>query len=342
MNYLVTGGSGFIGSHLVEHLLKNGHSVINIDNYDDFYDYKIKIKNTLESVGVKAAFPFQDKENDIQKVTKDTKAENYTLYYQDIRDKGSLTEIFKNHKIDLIIHLAALAGVRPSIERPLEYEAVNILGTMNLWELCKEFGIKKFVCASSSSVYGNNEKIPFSETDNVDRPISPYAATKKSGEILGHVYHHLYDIDMIQLRFFTVYGPRQRPDLAIHKFTKLISENQEIPFYGDGSTARDYTYIDDIIDGVVKSIKYLENHGKTYEIVNLGESEVVTLNEMVSTIENTLGQKALKKNLPMQPGDVLKTNADIQKARSLLGYDPTTNFQNGIKKFVEWFLENRD
>ena len=342
MNYLVTGGSGFIGSHLVEHLLKNGHSVINIDNYDDFYDYKIKIKNTLESVGVKAAFPFQDKENDIQKVTKDTKAENYTLYYQDIRDKGSLTEIFKNHKIDLIIHLAALAGVRPSIERPLEYEAVNILGTMNIWELCKEFGIKKFVCASSSSVYGNNEKIPFSETDNVDRPISPYAATKKSGEILGHVYHHLYDIDMIQLRFFTVYGPRQRPDLAIHKFTKLISENQEIPFYGDGSTARDYTYIDDIIDGVVKSIKYLENHGKTYEIVNLGESEVVTLNEMVSTIENTLGQKALKKNLPMQPGDVLKTNADIQKARSLLGYDPTTNFQNGIKKFVEWFLGNRD
>ncbi|HBR11482.1 MAG TPA: epimerase [Chryseobacterium sp.] len=342
MNYLVTGGSGFIGSHLVEHLLKNGHSVINIDNYDDFYDYKIKIKNTLESVGVKATFPFQDKETDIQKVTKDTKTENYTLYYQDIRDKDGLTEIFKNHKIDLIIHLAALAGVRPSIERPLEYEAVNIRGTMNLWESCKEFGIKKFVCASSSSVYGNNEKIPFSETDNVDRPISPYAATKKSGEILGHVYHHLYDIDMIQLRFFTVYGPRQRPDLAIHKFTKLISENQEIPFYGDGSTARDYTYIDDIIDGVVKSVKYLENHGKTYEIVNLGESEVVTLNEMVSTIENTLGQKALKKNLPMQPGDVLKTNADIQKARSLLGYDPTTNFQNGIKKFMEWFLGNRD
>lgn len=341
MNYLVTGGSGFIGSHLVEHLLKNGHSVINIDNYDNFYDYKIKIKNTLESVGANAAFLFQDKETDIQKVTKDTKTENYTLYYQDIRDKDGLTEIFKNHKIDLIIHLAALAGVRPSIERPLEYEAVNIRGTMNLWELCKEFGIKKFVCASSSSVYGNNEKIPFSETDNVDQPISPYAATKKSGEILGHVYHHLYDIDMIQLRFFTVYGPRQRPDLAIHKFTKLISENQEIPFYGDGSTARDYTYIDDIIDGIVKSINYLENHDKTYEIVNLGESEVVTLNEMVSTIENTLGQKALKKNLPMQPGDVLKTNADIQKARSLLGYDPTTNFQNGIKKFVEWFLGNR-
>lgn len=342
MNYLVTGGSGFIGSHLVEHLLKNGHSVINIDNYDDFYDYKIKIKNTLESVGVKAAFPFQDKDTDIQKVIKDTKTENYNLYYQDIRDKDGLTEIFKNHKIDLIIHLAALAGVRPSIERPLEYEAVNIRGTMNLWELCKELGIKKFVCASSSSVYGNNEKIPFSETDNVDRPISPYAATKKSGEILGHVYHHLYDIDMIQLRFFTVYGPRQRPDLAIHKFTKLISENQEIPFYGDGSTARDYTYIDDIIDGIVKSVNYLENHDKTYEIVNLGESEVVTLNEMVSTIENTLGQKALKKNLPMQPGDVLKTNADIQKARSLLGYDPTTNFQNGIKKFMEWFLGNRD
>jgi UDP-glucuronate 4-epimerase len=340
MNYLITGGSGFIGSHLVEQLLKNGHSVINIDNFDDFYDYKIKIQNTLESLCSNARFNFTEKETDIQKLSTDTKSDNYQLYYQDIRDKIGLENIFRNHKFDLVIHLAALAGVRPSIERPLEYEEVNIRGTQNLWELCKEFGIKKFVCASSSSVYGNNEKIPFSEADNVDNPISPYAATKKCGEIIGHVYHSLYNIDIIQLRFFTVYGPRQRPDLAIHKFTKLISENKEIPFYGDGSTARDYTFIDDIIDGILKSIKYLETNENVYEIINLGESEVVTLNEMLSVLETTIGKKANKKILPMQPGDVQKTNADITKARTLIGYSPSTNFQNGIKKFVEWFLGN--
>lgn len=338
MTYLVTGGSGFIGSHLVEQLLKNGHSVINIDNFDDFYDYKIKINNTLESVGLSTDFQFFDKETDILKLKNLTGSETYSLYYQDIRNKDGLKNIFENHQIDLIIHLAALAGVRPSIERPLDYEDVNIRGTMNLWELCKEFNVKKFVCASSSSVYGNNEKIPFSETDVVDFPISPYAATKKCGEILGHVYHHLYGIDMIQLRFFTVYGPRQRPDLAIHKFTKLISENKEIPFYGDGNTARDYTFIDDIIDGILKSIQYLEQNEKVYEIINLGESEVISLNEMLSTIENTTGKPAQKNKLPMQPGDVQKTNADITKAKQLLGYQPGTNFQNGIKKFVEWFL----
>ncbi|GGG45752.1 GDP-mannose 4,6-dehydratase [Epilithonimonas arachidiradicis] len=341
MKYLVTGGSGFIGSHLIENLLKNGHSVINIDNFDDFYDYKIKVQNTLDSLNNKIEFRFTDKQADISSLISYTKSEFYQLYYQDIRDKEGLEEIFKKHNIDLVIHLAALAGVRPSIERPLDYEAVNVRGTMNLWELCKESGIKKFICASSSSVYGNNEKIPFSESDNVDNPISPYAATKKSGEILGHVYHHLYHIDMIQLRFFTVYGPRQRPDLAIHKFAKLISENQEIPFYGDGSTARDYTFIDDIIDGILKSIKYLEDNEKVYEILNLGESEVVTLDQMLSTLETILDKKAHKKMLPMQPGDVLKTNADITKAKSLIGYKPTTNFQNGTKKFVEWFLGNR-
>ncbi|MBP6577235.1 MAG: GDP-mannose 4,6-dehydratase [Chryseobacterium sp.] len=341
MTYLITGGSGFIGSHLVEQLLKNGHSVINVDNFDDFYDYKIKIKNTLESLGSKSEFNFTDKETDIKKITTEYKSDNYQFYFQDIRDKKGLEEIFRNHKIDLVIHLAALAGVRPSIERPLEYEEVNIRGTQNLWELCKEFGIKKFVCASSSSVYGNNEKIPFSETDNVDNPISPYAATKKCGEIIGHVYHSLYHIDMIQLRFFTVYGPRQRPDLAIHKFTKLIFGNNEIPFYGDGSTARDYTFVDDIIDGVLKSIQYLETNDNVYEIINLGESEVITLREMLTTLENTIGKKAIKKILPMQPGDVQKTNADITKAKALIGYKPTTNFQNGTKKFVEWFLGNR-
>ena len=340
MKYLVTGGSGFIGSHLVEHLLKNGHSVINIDNFDGFYDYRIKIRNTLQSLSLKSEFEFNDKESDISKLSTETKSDHYQLYYQDIRDKEGLKDIFRTHKIDLVIHLAALAGVRPSIERPLEYEEVNIRGTQNLWEICKEFNILKFVCASSSSVYGNNEKVPFAETDNVDNPISPYAATKKCGEIIGHVYHSLYHIDIIQLRFFTVYGPRQRPDLAIHKFTKLISDNQEIPFYGDGSTARDYTFIDDIIDGILKSIKYLETNDKVYEIINLGESEVITLSEMLALLENTLGKKAVRKILPMQAGDVLKTNADIAKARTLIGYSPSTNFQNGIKKFVEWFLGN--
>ena len=340
MTYLITGGSGFIGSHLVEQLIKNGHSVINIDNFDGFYDYKIKIKNTLESLDLKPDFDFKEKETDLQKLITETKSKNYQLYLQDIRDKNGLNHIFQNHKIDFVIHLAALAGVRPSIERPLEYEEVNVRGTQNLWELCKEFEIKKFICASSSSVYGNNEKIPFSETDNVDNPISPYAATKKCGEIIGHVYHNLYNIDIIQLRFFTVYGPRQRPDLAIHKFTKLIFENKEIPFYGDGSTARDYTYIDDIIDGILKSIEYLENNDNVYEIINLGESEVITLNEMLSVLETEIGKKANRKKLPMQAGDVQKTNADITKARTLIGYAPATNFQNGIKKFVEWFLGN--
>lgn len=338
MTYLVTGGSGFIGSHLIEKLLKEGHSVINIDNFDDFYDYKIKIKNTLASLEKNIDFEFSEKENDIQNLISISKSEFYTLYFQDIRDKNGLEKIFQNHPIDLVIHLAALAGVRPSIERPLEYEEVNVRGTMNLWELCNQFNIKKFVCASSSSVYGNNEKTPFSENDNVDQPISPYAATKKSGEILGHVYHSLYGIDIIQLRFFTVYGPRQRPDLAIHKFTKLISENKEIPFYGDGNTARDYTYIDDIIDGILKSVYYLEKNSDIYEIINLGESEVVTLSEMLSEIEKNLNKTAIRKILPLQPGDVQKTSADITKAKNLIGYNPTTNFQNGTKKFVEWFL----
>lgn len=341
MVYLITGGSGFIGSHLVERLLRNGHSVINVDNFDNFYDYRVKIKNTLESIGKNSDFEFSDKETDIPHLASLTYSEQYSLYWQDIRDKKGLESIFKNHHIDMVIHLAALAGVRPSIERPLEYEEVNVRGTMNLWELCKDFTIKKFICASSSSVYGNNEKIPFAETDNVDNPISPYAATKKSGEVTGHVYHNLYHIDMIQLRFFTVYGPRQRPDLAIHKFTKLISENQEIPFYGDGNTARDYTYIDDIIDGVTKSILYLENNSGVYEILNLGENQVITLSEMVTTIEMALGKSAIKKILPMQPGDVTKTNADITKAKDLIGYKPATDFQNGIKKFVEWFLRKR-
>lgn len=341
MNYLVTGGSGFIGSHLVEKLLRDGHSVINVDNFDNFYDYQIKVQNTLESVGDDAEFHFEHKLADVVRLIDRTKTDQYRFYYQDIRDKEGLEAIFQNHTFDMVIHLAALAGVRPSIEKPLEYEEVNIRGTMNLWELCKQFGIKKFVCASSSSVYGNNEKVPFSETDFVDEPISPYAATKKCGEILGHVYHSLYQIDMIQLRFFTVYGPRQRPDLAIHKFAELMYNGDQIPFYGDGTTARDYTFIEDIIDGIVKSVKYLHQHQDIYEILNLGENDVVTLNEMVAALAETLNITPVLNRLPMQAGDVQRTNADIQKAQTLIGYQPKTKFQNGIKIFMEWFLRKK-
>ncbi len=340
MKYLVTGGSGFIGSHLVEKLLQSGHSVINIDNFDDFYSYEVKMNNTWESLGKEPTFrPTGNKETDIKKLISETKNDNYQLYYTDIRDVDTLRSVFLEHRFDMMIHLAALAGVRPSIERPMDYQAVNIQGSMNLWELCKEFQLTKMVCASSSSVYGNNEKVPFSEEDNVDRPISPYAATKKCGEIIGHVYHHLYQMDMIQLRFFTVYGPRQRPDLAIHKFTKLIQNSIEIPFYGDGSTARDYTFIEDILDGITKSIQYLHQNNNVFEIINLGESELISLSEMLSTLEKANDKKAITKKLPMQAGDVLKTNADINKAKKILGYQPKTNFQNGIKIFVEWFLK---
>lgn len=218
------------------------------------------------------------------------------------------------------------------------YEEVNIKGYMNLLELCKKYGVKKFIQASSSSVYGNNKNVPFKETDIVDFAISPYAATKKSGEVIGHVYHKLYEIDMIQLRFFTVYGPKQRPDLAIHKFTKMILAGESIPFYGDGSTKRDYTYIDDIVDGILKSIDYLFKNQNVYEIFNLGESHVVSLKEMVETIEKVLGKKAVLNKQPMQLGDVEKTYADISKAKEILGYNPKTNFEDGIKKFVEWYI----
>lgn len=340
MTYLVTGGSGFIGSHLVESLLNDGHSVINIDNFDDFYDYKIKVRNTLESVSRSTDFSFSERGADIQDLINLTKSENYTLYYGDIRNLEVLRAIFSAHSVDLVIHLAALAGVRPSIERPLDYEAVNVRGTINIWEICREFKINKLIIASSSSVYGNNLKVPFHEDDRVDCPISPYAATKRSVEILGHVYHHLYGMSMIQLRFFTVYGPRQRPDLAIHKFAALLSSGGIVPVYGDGSTARDYTYIADIIDGIKGAALYLQQQKNVYEIINLGESEVITLQQMICTLERVMNLNANTISLPLQPGDVLQTSADISKARSLLNYQPQTSFQNGIKNFVEWFLKN--
>ena len=336
--YLVTGGAGFIGSHLVKRLLEQGNRVINVDNFNEYYHYSIKVKNVLNSTGKKAPDNVDEiRVEELHDLKKTVDSENYTLEIVDITNMSILEEVFQKNKIDTVIHLAAMAGVRPSIENPMLYEKVNVKGTMNILELMKKYNIKKFICASSSSVYGNNEKVPFSETDNVDKAISPYAATKKSCEVIAHSYHHLYNIDTIMLRFFTVYGPGQRPDLAIHKFTKLIYEDKEIPFFGDGDTQRDYTYIDDIIDGVLRSADYAENNTGVYEIFNLGESQTISLKEMVATIEKVIGKKAQLNKLPMQPGDVNRTFADISKAKKMLGYDPDTKFEDGIRKFVEWY-----
>lgn len=337
--YLVTGGAGFIGSHLCEKLLKSGNRVINIDNFCDFYSPKIKIRNVLDTVGKRENIENIDTLEILKKVCND---EKYTLYVEDIRDFEVIDKIFSENKIDVVIHLAAMAGVRPSIENPILYEEVNVKGTMNILEMCKKYGIKKFICASSSSVYGNNEKVPFSEKDIVDFAISPYAATKKSCEVIGHSYYHLYNIDTVMLRFFTVFGPRQRPDLAIHKFAKIIDSGKELPFYGDGSTERDYTYIDDIMDGILKSISYIEENSSVYEILNLGESRTINLSKMVSTIEEALGKKAVIKKMEMQPGDVNRTFADISKARNMIGYAPKTKFEDGIEEFIRWYTENKE
>lgn len=313
MVVIVTGAAGFIGSNLVEKLLQDNHFVIGLDNFEDFYDPKIKRKNIQKASGNK----------------------NFILAVGDIRNKLFLEKIFISHKIDLVVHLAAKVGVRPSIQSPELYYDINLMGTLTLLEVMKKANVKKIVYASSSSVYGNNKKVPFSEEDSVDNPISPYAATKKAGELLCHTYHHLYDFDIFCLRFFTVYGPRQRPDLAIDKFTRLIMEGKSIPFYGDGSTERDYTYIDDIIDGINKAIKNL----KGYEIFNLGESKTITLSKMVSTLENALGKKAILERLPFQPGDVNRTYADITKAKIKLGYNPKFTFEDGINNFISWLLK---
>ena len=330
--YLITGASGFIGSHLVTKLLSEGNKVINVDNFNDYYD--IKINNVLESLGMEKDISLELNQLK-EKIEKETK--NYTLEIVDIRDKSEIARVFKKNKIDVVVHLAAMAGVRPSIQDPLLYEEVNVRGTMNILELMKKNNIRKFICASSSSVYGNNLKVPFSEEDNVDRTISPYAATKKSCEVLAYTYFYLYNIDTIILRFFTVYGPRQRPDLAIHKFTKMILNGDKIPFYGDGSTQRDYTYIEDIIDGIIKAIIFIEKNSKTYEIFNLGESETISLKRMVETIEKELGIKAILDIQPMQEGDVNKTFADISKAKEMLKYNPKIRFDEGIKKFIKWY-----
>lgn len=342
MKIVVTGVAGFIGSHLVENLLKLGHSVIGIDNFHEFYSEDIKIKNVLESVDrieyLNEILSKCEKNKKIEFLLEKVNSPVYSLKYCDLKNLESLDKIFNENKVDMVINLAGLAGVRPSLENPLEYERVNIGGYLNLLECSKKYGVKKFIQASSSSVYGNNKIVPFKETDIVDFAISPYAATKKSGEVLGHVYFKLYNIDTLQFRFFTVYGPRQRPDLAIHKFVDKILKNESIPFFGDGETYRDYTYIDDIIDGVIKGVKYLEKYDNVYEIINLGESDAISLNKMVETIEKHLDKKAIINRLPMQPGDVKRTYANIDKAKEILGYKPTTKFDDGIEKFIKWYL----
>ena len=314
-NILVTGGAGFIGSHLVEKLLaENKWRVSVIDDFNDFYSPALKRANVAPHL------------SDV----------NYRLFEANIGDADCLREIFAENGFDAIVHLAARAGVRPSLREPKLYAETNINGTLNLLELAKDFGVKQFVFGSSSSVYGNNEKVPFSEDDKIFNPISPYAATKAAGELLCHTYSHLYDIRTVCLRFFTVYGARQRPDLAIRKFSQLITEGKPIQVFGDGTTRRDYTFINDIIQGVLAAIDY----DKTpHEIFNLGESDTVELNRLIELLEKNLDKKAVLERRPMQAGDVAQTFADISKARELLNYNPQTKIEDGIKKFVEWFRQ---
>lgn len=315
--YLVTGGAGFIGSSLADFLLKKDYKVVVIDNFCDFYDPSIKRNNVKDNLN----------------------NPNYKLYEIDLRCKSDVEKVFRENKIDVVIHLAAMAGVRPSIENPILYQEVNCIGTQNLLEVMKEYGVKNLVMASSSSVYGNNKKVPFKETDIVDYAISPYAATKKSNEVMTHVYHKLFNMNVIMLRFFTVYGPRQRPDLAINKFTRLMLNDEEVTMFGDGTTSRDYTYIDDIVSGIYSSINYVLNNNDVYEIVNLGNSSPISLKEMINTIAEVLDKEPKIKEMPMQQGDVNITYADISKAKEMLNYDPKTPFKEGIEKFVKWYKE---
>jgi UDP-glucuronate 4-epimerase len=314
---LITGGAGFIGSHLVDRLLASDdvEQITVIDDFNDFYEPNIKRAN-------------------IRSHLKDPR---YRLVEADIRDGDALEQALANTQFDCIVHLAARAGVRPSLAQPRLYNETNINGTLNLLELARQHGIKQFVFGSSSSVYGINASVPFSEDDPIRQPISPYAATKGAGELLCHTYSHLYGIRCVCLRFFTVYGPRQRPDLAIHKFARLISEGKPIPVFGDGTTRRDYTYIDDIIDGVVAAIHYDKSD---YEVINLGESRTVELRELIALLEKELDAHAIIDRQPPQPGDVPQTFADVTRARKLLGYNPQTQIEEGLRRFVDWFRGN--
>lgn len=311
MSILVTGAAGFIGSWTAKCLLEKGHDVIGIDNFNDYYNQEFKESNVR---GLKIK-----------------------LHREDIRDYGRLKNIFEDNRIDKIVHLAAMVGVRPSIANPFIYEEVNVKGTLNLLELAKQNNAKKFIFASSSSVYGNRDKVPFSEEDSTNSPISPYAATKKSGELICYAYSHLYKMPVVCLRFFTVYGPCGRPDMAPYKFVDRIAHSKEIEMYGDGSTRRDYTYVSDVVSGVLKSIDL----DADYEIINLGCGNPVKLKDFISVIEKNLGKKAKIVRKEMQPGDVKQTYADISKAKKLLGYNPKTKIEEGMKAFCDWYAKNR-
>jgi len=317
MDILITGGAGFIGSHLCESLINSDlvSKVICIDDFNDFYDPKVKEKN------IKACLS----------------SKKFRLYKADITSLADIERIFKNEKIDKIFHLAARAGVRASLQNPMLYEEVNVKGTINLLSLALKYGVKNFTFASSSSVYGANKKMPFSEDDNVDNPISPYAITKRSAELMCKIYSRMYGLNVTCFRFFTVYGPRGRPDMAPYKFTKLISEGKPIDIYGDGSSKRDYTYISDIIEALMKSLE----KDFRFEIINLGNSKPVELRRLIALIEKNLGRKARINKMKKQPGEVDVTYADITKAKKLLGYKPKTRIEEGIAKFVEWFKHQR-
>ncbi len=313
---IVTGGAGFIGSHLSERLLSLGKEVLAIDNFDDYYPEDIKRRN----------------------ITSLLSKNGFRLSEGDIRNYDFVMDTFKSFSPDLVVHLAAKAGVRPSLEAPLLYQEVNILGTNIILEAMKKLGISNLLSASSSSVYGDCPNIPFSEDDPLAMPISPYGVTKKNGEELCYAYHKLYDLSILCFRFFTVYGPRQRPDMAIHKFSKLITNGSKIEVYDQGTGSRDYTYIDDIIDGLVGALNFVStNPSPFYEVVNLGESVPINLLKLIGLIEEGLGKKAQMIMMPRQPGDVIRTFADIQKARDLFGYSPSTSMKVGIAKFIEWF-----
>lgn len=317
-HYLITGGAGFIGSHLIKALAPDPTiRITSIDNFDPFYSRQLKLLNT-------EGF---EKQRNIMMIERD-------LTSLSVKE---LVELMPQ-PVDVIIHLAAKAGVRPSIIDPLSYEKVNVLGTQVLLDFAKETGVKQFVFASSSSVYGVNKNVPWKETEPL-QPISPYAMTKLSCEMAGHVFSHLYRIRFIALRFFTVYGPSQRPDLAIHKFTKAIFQNQPIAMFGDGSTSRDYTYIDDIVEGIKGAINY---NGSSFEIINLGNSYTVSLLQLIQSIEDVVGKKAIVDQQPEQPGDVPQTFSDITKAKQLLNYEPKTDLKSGLQKFHQWFLQHQN
>ncbi len=312
MKILITGGAGFIGSHLSEALIGKGEEVVAIDNFNDFYDPAVKRENIKELL----------------------KNSAFSLYEIDIRETEKVKEVFGAERPDVVCHIAARAGVRPSIEDPVLYEEVNCLGTLNILEAIKGLKIKNFVFASSSSVYGVNSKVPFSEADPVERPISPYAATKRAGELMCYTYSHLYNIPVTCLRFFTVYGERGRPDMAVAKFTRLIHEGKKIPLYGDGTAKRDFTYIEDIIRGVTAAVY----KPSAYEIINIGGSRTVEVKRLISLIEENLGHKAEIDELPPMPGDVPITYADTGKARRLLGFEARVRIDEGVRRYVEWFL----